>query len=348
MKYIMVINVLLNIGKKPSGASRPIIEFCNRLSQNHDILIYKGYNPNKIGFEYSIRRFLGFLLKGKRYYPDWMNCNPPVIIIPEYKENWIRNADITFFRSANLIKEVDSWNEKKGIKIMRVSNIYMLKQHLDMPQDIVFIASSTMVYEKLRHIYPANRIYRVANGVDCNFFNADGRIYEKPKSVGMVFYGGKNVAHKGMNIGFNVMEKIKKRYPGIRFFTAGLKKEKWIPDFVEFINGKNSESMRSFYRNTDILLFPSFEDASPNPPMEAMACGCALVTTDVGGIRDFTRQNESAIICKPGDVNELTEAAVFFIEHPDVWKNVAINGNREIKRFDYSHQCIILEDVFYE
>ncbi|HOC03459.1 MAG TPA: glycosyltransferase family 4 protein, partial [bacterium] len=132
------------------------------------------------------------------------------------------------------------------------------------------------------------------------------------------------------------------------FIVAGLKKDGYIPDFIEFINGRNSENMRLFYRKTDILLFPSFEDASPNPPMEAMACGCALVTTDVGGIRDFARQNESALICKPGDVDGLTESITYLIENPDIWKNIAFNGCKEIRKFDYSNQTRILENIFYE
>ncbi len=344
----MIINVLLNIGKKPSGASRPIVEFCNRLLPSHDIVIYKGYNPNKTGPEYAIRGFFGFLLKGKRYVPAWMDCKVPVIIIPEYKERWIRSADITFFRSANLIDEVSSWGREKGIKVMRVSNIYMIKEQRNIPKNIVFIPSSTMVYEKLREIYPGHRIYRVGNGVDCDFFSPGERKYEKPESVGMVFYSGKNATHKGMDIGFDVMKKINKRFPEIRFIVAGLKKDGYIPDFIEFINGRNSENMRLFYRKTDILLFPSFEDASPNPPMEAMACGCALVTTDVGGIRDFARQNESALICKPGDVDGLTESITYLIENPDIWKNIAFNGCKEIRKFDYSNQTRILEYIFYE
>lgn len=344
----MVINVLLNIGKKPSGATRPIVEFCNRLSQKHDILIYKGYNPNRTGFEFTVRKFLGFLLKGKRYYPGWMKCKPPVIIIPEYKEKWMRPADLTFFRSENLIREIASWSKQTGIKVMRVSNIHMLKKPMEMPQDIVLVASSTLVYERLKEFYPNHTIYRVANGVDCDFLNSRGRIYEKPESVGMVFYGGKNVAHKGMNIGFEVMKKVKEKFPFIRFLVAGLKKESHIPSFVEFIKGNHSESMLSFYRNTDILLFPSLEDAFPNPPMEAMACGCCLVVSDVGGIRDFARQNTSAIICKPGDINGLTEAVVHLIENPDRWRNISLTGNREIKSFDYSNQTKFLENVFYE
>ncbi len=344
----MVINILLNIGKKPSGASRPILEFCNRLSEKHDVLIYKGYNPNSKGFEYTIRKFAGFILKRKRYYPCWMNCKPPVIIIPEYKEKWIRNADITFFRSANLISEIASWSKQIGRKVMRVSNIQMLKKTVDIPHDIVLIPSSTFVYESLKQLYPQHRIYRVGNGVDCNFFNPGGRKYEKPVSVGMVFYGGKNAAHKGMNIGFKVMENIKQKFPELRFLVAGLKKESQIPNFVEFIYGINSDRMLLFYRSIDILIFPSFEDASPNPPMEAMACGCCVVTTDVGGIKDFSRQNESAIICRPGDIDGLTEAVLYLIEHPDKWKDIAISGNREIKSFDYSNQTKILENVFYE
>lgn len=343
----MRINVLLNIGKKPSGAARPIIEFCNKLSKHHDIVMYKAFNPNKNGLEYFVREKIGFLLKGRSFIPEWIDCDFPVEIIPRYDEKWIKDADITFFRSPHLACDVGGWSKKTGNKAMRVSTIHLLKNPLDIPESVFLIASSTMVYEKLKILYPRHKIFRVANGVNCEFFSYENRFYEKPQSIGMIFYGGKNAGHKGVEIGLDIFKRIKSEYPHLHFLIAGLKNPGNLPGYVEFIKGEKSSDMLEFYQNTDIFIFPSLEDAFPNPPMEAMACGCAVVTTDVGGIRDFAT-DESAIICQPGNLQQMLNAIKTLIENPEKWRNIAQNGRKKIKQFDYSNQAKILEEVFYE
>ena len=344
----MKINVLLNIGNKPSGAARPIIEFCNVLAKSNDILIYRAFNPNKKGLEYKLREITGFILRGKKFCPRWIRCDCPVVIIPSCREKFVRDADITFFRSAHLAQEVSAWSKSKGLKVMRVSNVHMLNNPVRIPENIVLIASSTMVYEKLKIIYPRHKIFKVGNGVNCGFFSYTERNRERARSIGMVFYGGKNSQHKGMEIGFEVMRRIKEKFPDMRFFVAGLKKEKQIPGFVEFISGLRSHDMLNFYNKVDILIYPSLEDAWPNPPMEAMACGCGVVTTEVGGIGEFVINGETAIVCKPGDIDEMTGAVELLIKNPEIWKKLINNGKEMIKQFDYPKQAEILERTFNE
>ncbi|MGC8805332.1 MAG: glycosyltransferase family 4 protein [Candidatus Ratteibacteria bacterium] len=344
----MKINVLLNLGKKPSGAARPVIEFFNKLSMNHDIVMYKAYNPNKNGLEYFIREKIGFLLKGRKYTQNWIVSNFPVKIIPYYHEKWVRDGDIVFFRSADLATVVSHWGIEKGKKVMRVSNIQIFDSHIRIPENIVLIPSSTMIYEKLKILYPGHTIYRVGNGVNCKFFSPGNRTYDKPASLGMILYEGRHSGHKGMDVGFEVMKSIKRKFPYLRFLVVGLKKQRNIPDFVEFIDGSTSNGMLQFYRKTDIFLYSSLADAWPNPPMEAMACGCAVVTTDVGGVRDFAKNRETAIICAPGDIEELTMAVEHLIFNPEFWVKLAKNGNIAIQQFDYNIQAKILEKIFYE
>ena len=41
------------------------------------------------------------------------------------------------------------------------------------------------------------------------------------------------------------------------------------------------------------------------PPMEAMACGAALVTYDNGGCRDYAYDDETALVARRRDVADL-------------------------------------------
>ena len=55
----------------------------------------------------------------------------------------------------------------------------------------------------------------------------------------------------------------------------------------------------------DILVLPSLSEGLPMGLLEAMAAGCSVIASNVGGIPDAVKDYESAILVKPRKVNEL-------------------------------------------
>lgn len=49
----------------------------------------------------------------------------------------------------------------------------------------------------------------------------------------------------------------------------------------------------------DALVFPSYQEGSPNIVKQAMACNLPIVATDVGDVRDVIGQTEGCFICPP-------------------------------------------------
>lgn len=50
---------------------------------------------------------------------------------------------------------------------------------------------------------------------------------------------------------------------------------------------RDDGSMRSFYQSLDAFVFCSMSEGFGLPPLEAMACGVPVVSTDCGGVREF-------------------------------------------------------------
>lgn len=74
----------------------------------------------------------------------------------------------------------------------------------------------------------------------------------------------------------------------------------------EIMQARTDSEMARFYAQADIFVSTSYFEAFSMPPLEAMACGTAVVTTDNGGNRDYTRNGENCLLVPPSDIQQLT------------------------------------------
>lgn len=68
----------------------------------------------------------------------------------------------------------------------------------------------------------------------------------------------------------------------------------------------DTPTLEGIYRNARCLVFPSFYEASPLPPIEAMAYGCPVVAANIPSLRE--RCGGAALYCDPKDTSSIANA----------------------------------------
>jgi glycosyltransferase involved in cell wall biosynthesis len=77
---------------------------------------------------------------------------------------------------------------------------------------------------------------------------------------------------------------------------------------VRYVGSIREETeLRSILRQCDVLVCPSFSEGMPNVILEAMACGLAIIATDVGAVSELTGA-ENGWLIKAGSEAELKRA----------------------------------------
>lgn len=117
---------------------------------------------------------------------------------------------------------------------------------------------------------------------------------------------------------------------------------------VEFHRFPYGDRMRRIYNTLDIFLFPSHEEGYGNPPMEAMACGVACVSTRVGAVPDYSVPYKTALIVEPGQVEEVANAVLLLLKDEERRIEMSDAGLSHIKEFSWDKTVSLLEGFFNE
>ena len=83
------------------------------------------------------------------------------------------------------------------------------------------------------------------------------------------------------------------------------------------------------------------------PPMEAMACKCAVATTDVGAVREYTIPEETALVSPPRRPDLLAENIIRLVKNERLRQQISEAGYRYIvSNFSWDKATKLLEQIF--
>jgi len=82
------------------------------------------------------------------------------------------------------------------------------------------------------------------------------------------------------------------------------------------------------YRSAHLLILPSLSEGLPHVLLEAMACGCPVIATRVGGIPDIVTHLENGILIEPGSTQAIVNAVKRLASDEELRRLLAENGHR--------------------
>ncbi|MFK4766371.1 glycosyltransferase family 4 protein [Desulfobaculum sp. SPO524] len=159
------------------------------------------------------------------------------------------------------------------------------------------------------HKYPflASRLYSLPNYIDCSLFNNESNVERRDR---VIFVGRLNPQK-------NLLEAIKaicKSGVGLDIVGSG-ELEGELRAFVNkrsadvtFIGNTSNCDMPFLLRQYRYFLLPSLYEGMPKALLEAMACGCICIGTNVQGINEVLIDGENGILADGVNADAISDA----------------------------------------
>ncbi len=85
--------------------------------------------------------------------------------------------------------------------------------------------------------------------------------------------------------------------------AVGRAKELGITQHINFLG--NREDVACLLAASDVVLLPSESESFGLAALEGMACGCAVIASDIGGLPELVRHGVDGYLCPLGDIDEM-------------------------------------------
>ncbi len=106
-----------------------------------------------------------------------------------------------------------------------------------------------------------------------------------------------------------------------------------IADRALFLPGFPDSDLPLLYNAAELFVFPSFCEGFGLPPLEAMACGTPVITSNASSLPEVV--GEAGIMVDPHDVEGLAEAMLKVLGDPELRREMRAKGLAQAKKFSW-------------
>ena len=106
------------------------------------------------------------------------------------------------------------------------------------------------------------------------------------------------------------------------------------------------DKMADYYNSIDIYICTSKHEGTPNPVLEAMACGVPVISTNVGIINDLFGKKQKEYILKERTVKDLKEKIINLIDNKEEFNMLSEENINTIKEWSWKNKAGDFKDYF--
>ena len=214
---------------------------------------------------------------------------------------------------------------------------------LALPMTKIVVSTSTKI--ALEHL-GASDVVLVRNGIDSHLYRPIVNPEQREPGSLLMNWVNKDIKDPEMALAALELVRNQSRNISVTFFGVA-KRERALPDWIKYVrNPSNDQLVKDLYNQSAILMCSSKLEGFGFPAAEGMACGCAVATTDCGGVSDSCEHEATALLSRVGDPAALANNLLRLISDDGLRLRLSKEGSRRAATLDWDHSVDELETLF--
>jgi glycosyltransferase involved in cell wall biosynthesis len=231
------------------------------------------------------------------------------------------------------------------------------RRHLEdiglVASDLVIVNSMAVAEELTQRGLPVRRMEVVPNGVEPTTFHPGT---DWPNDDGYVFFAGRLVAQKGLDVLLRAFAAVSHRWPESRLVVAGegdlelyfqrMVRYFGLPGRVRFVNWQTGPALVQLYQQAQVVVVPSLYEPFGLVALEAMACGRPVVASRTGGLAEIIEDSVQGYLVPPGDPLQLASRLSNLILQPELRRQMGAAARERALQFTWEHAAARTADLY--
>lgn len=117
-----------------------------------------------------------------------------------------------------------------------------------------------------------------------------------------------------------------------------------LEDRIKFTGYVSDQDLTALYSSCLAFIYPSIYEGFGLPPLEAMACGAPVITSDIPVLRETV--GTAACLVAPANKRQLAQALMNVIEDKSYRERLSLDGLEHSKRFSWDRTARLTLDVY--
>lgn len=170
---------------------------------------------------------------------------------------------------------------------------------------------------------------------------------------------------KGVDILINAFVDVSKQFPNLKLLIAGEGEEEnnlkklthtlGLQTKIDFKGTIPLEQLYSYMKGAVAHICPSRSEGGGNVNIEASACGCIPIGSNIGGISEYIKDNETGLLFEPENSNDLAKKIIKVLHNDGINDKLIKNGLAFAQGFSIElqadkyiklYQQLVLRDTF--
>lgn len=346
------VHVACNFEKGSTCTDEKVLELKKKLKQLHVRFFQIDFERNVMKLNQDLKAYKQVLKLARKYHYTFIHCHSPI--------GGVVGRLVGHKTNTKVIYTAHGFHFYEGAPLLNWLIYYPIEKFLSRFTDVL-ITINQEDYHRAKSKFHTKRVEYVPGvGIDIKRFqNVKVDILQKRKELGIrskdivllsVGELNKNKNHEIVIKALSALDRSDVKYllvgqGELKNYLKNLARKLEVEDQVKFLGFRSD--VAEIYKLADVFIFPSKREGLGLAAIEAMASGLPLITSNIHGIKDYSKENITGFLCDANDWKTWKVKIEKILKEEKARKEFGKNNMQIASQYDVKKISSIMHKIYF-